>query len=49
MGSAWISSHEVQRLRAIALEDVLERWALGPTPTTRPNGMARGARSRSAA
>ena len=32
MSPAWISSREAQRLRAIALEDVLERWGARPDP-----------------
>ena len=32
MSLAWISSREAQRLRAIALEDVLERWDARPDP-----------------
>lgn len=32
MSPAWISSREAQRLRAIALQDVLERWGARPDP-----------------
>jgi hypothetical protein len=32
MSPAWISSREAQRLRAIALADVLERWGARPDP-----------------
>ena len=32
MSPAWISSREARRLRAIALEDVLERWGARPDP-----------------
>ena len=32
MRPAWIASQEAQRLRAIALEDVLERWGARPDP-----------------
>ncbi len=42
MSPAWISSREAQRLRAIALEDVLERW--GARPDLRDKAKWHGAR-----